>query len=279
MKFAIYEEFPEDKNLGKLVHMDFPADIIVASKNLREFQDFERQIKYTNSNVQRVGYWPVLSKEEGYWMSPFAKRTAIERIISELEERLKDDEKLLLKWDAELPLAFRESRISLYKELRSLNFLKNKARIQNFLKQHSDYGLDLMTAEWPTFMLPELFQESIGVAFNPGFNEYNSEKGRMLYSSFRKYFYSISDKKLIDNLFYWFYKKQIRKGLKDYGERFWVGIGCLDTGILKTEPITTYGEFEQDLRLAKIYGAERILIFRLGGLNREYSSIIKQYLS
>jgi|SRR3989344_529855 len=277
MEFAVYEEFPTEENLEKLTNLNFPVDIIVASRNLAQFQDLKRQIEYTNGNVKRVGYWPILAENEGYWISPFSKKEALERIISELEERSQDDDKLLLKWDAELPLSFKEARKLFYSELN--NFFKNKIRIQNFLKQHASYGLDLMTAEWPTFMLPEFLQESFGVAFNPNLREYNSEKGRMLYSSFRKYFYGAVNEKIVDGLFYKLFKKQIKKGVEDYGNRFWVGIGCLASGILKTEPLTTLSEFEKDLKTAKEHGAEKILVFRLGGISKSYAEIIRNYLS
>ena len=159
MKFGIYEEFPTEKNLGKLVHVDFPIDIIIASRNLNEFQNLERQIKYTNSSVQRVGYWPVLSLEEGYWMSPFSDRQALERVISELEERSSQDERLLLKWDAELPVAVKP-RKTLAKLMAkgTWNFSSNKERIQGFLKDHDKHNMDLFTAEWP--VIPEKIQES-----------------------------------------------------------------------------------------------------------------------
>jgi len=64
MKVSIYVEYP-DQELEKLHLVDFPADIHIAGKSLRGFDDQARQVYASNSKITRVGYWPTLEAKEG----------------------------------------------------------------------------------------------------------------------------------------------------------------------------------------------------------------------
>ena len=82
MEVKIYEEFPSEKNLSKLKLIDFPIELIIAAPSLKKFREYEKKVK-KDKNVKVVAYWPTLKREEGYWISPWAKREGLKRIINE----------------------------------------------------------------------------------------------------------------------------------------------------------------------------------------------------
>jgi hypothetical protein len=56
-----------------------------------------------------------------------------------------------------------------------------------------------------------------------------------------------------------------------------VSLGTIATGILETEPILSPKNLEKDLLFVKNSGFNKVTIFRLGGLNRDYLDIIKKF--
>ena len=96
---TLLEEFPIEENLSKLELLDFPVNIFVAANNIIEFNKIEEKIK-KYPFVKTVGYWPILSIEDGYWFSAFTKREGIKRIMKELEST---NTPFSVLWDAELP--------------------------------------------------------------------------------------------------------------------------------------------------------------------------------
>jgi len=72
-------------------------------------------------------------------------------------------------------------------------------------------------------------------------------------------------------------KKEIRKGVKTYGDRFCVSIGCLNTGILGNERIMSPKELEQDLEIVQNEGISKVYIYSLAGMTKEYARILEQY--
>ncbi len=54
--------------------------------------------------------------------------------------------------------------------------------------------------------------------------------------------------------------------------------GTIAKGIIGTEPILSLEQFEQDLIIAKKAKLKEVIIFRLGGLNKDYIKVIKKYL-
>ena len=51
-----------------------------------------------NKNIKQIIYWPILEHKEGYWISPFTRRKALQRVLKELE-----NEKTSVMLDLELP--------------------------------------------------------------------------------------------------------------------------------------------------------------------------------
>lgn len=270
MRYVVYEEFPNKGNLKKLSYLDFGFDMIVAAKSLDEFYELKDEIEPMNPNVRKVGYWPTLTIEEGYWFSPFSKRSGMERIISELVYRANTDERLWFKWDAEIPLV---NNALFRTELP--NFLSSKRMIEDFLKNYREYGLDLVIAQWPGFWMPDAIQKILGISFDSV--EYDCDTVRMAYSSLTK-----SADRLLgrsrESISEFLFRREIRNGVRKYGGRFSIGIGCLATGIFGNEPLMTLEEFEHDLKIASQENVSSAFIFRLGGIEEEHARIMRKYL-
>jgi hypothetical protein len=69
------------------------------------------------------------------------------------------------------------------------------------------------------------------------------------------------------------------EGVKEYGDKFRIGLGCVGKGILKIEPILTPEELAKDLEIAEERGAAEAIIYRLGGLNEEYIKVIHKCIN
>ena len=126
MQISFFEEFPTKKNLNKLNLIDFPIKLYLAASSLEEFVQLTKKID--NEQVKEIIYWPILSKREGYWISPFTKRKALQRILGELEGA-----KVSVMLDLELPTT---KNTTLY-FTQFLNFLKNKRMIRKFIGNYS----------------------------------------------------------------------------------------------------------------------------------------------
>jgi hypothetical protein len=241
MRINFFEEFPTKKNLDKVNLIKFPSLLFIAAKNLDEFKRYEQYVKKLNKKIQ-VGYWPILSKEEGYWISPFSDSEALKRIIKELE---KEKKILTVLWDCEFPL---KKKLL----IPTPNLFKNKKLIVNFLHntKHSIY-----TAEYGrSSLFLELIFRFYGLRFS-----FLKKRIPMLYTSMAK-------GKLKET-----YRENIKKNPI-------VGLGTITIGILGNEPKLKPEELDLDLKLAKESDAKEVFIFRLGGLNKKYLDVIKKYL-
>jgi len=266
MKFTFYEEYPTDENLEKLAELRVPIELIVASSSYRLFRDIQSQIKNSTSTVQRIGYWPILSHTEGYWMSPFADKSALERTIGEIKEN--DMEGLLLHWDAELPVT-KPQRI-----VKAENFTLNKKNIREFLRNHKQYVANLVVSEWPTILLPEKAQQTLGVAFDP--EEIDAEKVKMVYTSWSSIvphpIRDLSRRASKEILIY-----EAKKNRSEHGKRAGIALGCLHTGEFGKEPRITPNDLREDLETVRNLGYEKVYLYRLGGLNSEYAQIMDEF--
>ncbi len=130
MIVSFFEEYPTKENLAKLKLVSFPTKLYIAAESLDAFFKIKEKIK--SKWVKEVIYWPLLKKEEGYWMSPFADRKALKRIMQETVN-------VPLLWDAEIP----RKRILMLKNI--LFFHSNKKLIRNFLSSHKK---DVYCAEY-----------------------------------------------------------------------------------------------------------------------------------
>ena len=251
MKISFFEEFPNKESLSKLNLIDFPTKIFLADYHIESFKLYEKEIMYKNKNIKELIWWPVINVSEGYWLSPFSKRFALLRVFHSLLY-----ENISILWDAELP----KNRFLLFTQL--FKFYKNKKLIKSFFKK---YNGKIYTAEYSGISNKFLIMLFNGLClfFNP--KEYNNYVIKMFYSSM----HNLSE---IDM------KNRISEGIKKYNDKFIVGLGVLSYGINKNEKLITPELLERDLEICKNNNVSEVVIFRLGGLNKEYLKIMKKFL-
>lgn len=245
MKISFFEEFPDRENLEKADLIDFPTKIYIASNGISEFN----RIKINSRFVKDKIYWPLLRKEEGYWLSPWAKREAIKRVINEIENN-----NSCVLWDAEYPSINKKLLLT---EMH--NFFGNKSLIEGFMRRH---GKNVYAVE---YAFPNrIAKKLLGFAaldFDPKI--YGNTIIKMVYSSIHHF----SEE---------FKKDTIQDGISEWGDRFAVGLGVIAKGIHGNEHLLKPEDLEKDLRLCK--KVNEVIIFRLGGLNKDYIKVIKKFV-
>lgn len=242
MLISFFEEFPTKQNLEKIKLIDFKTKLYLASHSLSEF----KKIKIKNKNVKEIIYWPILRKEEGYWYSPLSKNSAIERTLKEIPE------KLPVMIDLELPTT--QNPKLYFTQLH--NFIKNKGLITNFIRQHRN----VYTAEY--FPIKN-WMKFLGLNYNP--IKHNSKMIKMFYTSMWPFPRNFLDSKIKE------YKEK-------YRDRFIPAFGTIATGISGNESILLPEKLKQDLQLAEKNKIKEVIIFRLGGLNKDYIKVISKFI-
>ena len=244
MQISFFEEFPNKENLAKLKLLPFPTKLYLGAHSLKEFEN----IKISSSVKEKI-YWPLLKKEEGYWFSPFSKRLAVERILKEIEGK---DIPVMI--DAELPT--HPQPLLYLTEFPS--FFITRDYIRSFVaKQKKVY-----TAEYfPSSKVMESIFFFLGLSFKPK----NHYPIKMVYSSMHDF----GEEKT---------KGILSSAKKRYGRRLRVGLGTMGVGIRGDEPSLSKEMLERDLQMCKSVGIEEIIIFRLGGLKKEYLPILEKFL-
>ena len=253
MKINFFEEFPTKENLKKLNLVTFPSTVFIAARSIKDFDGIKKKIR--NKKIT-LGYWPILKHHEGYWLSPFSSPKAVKRTINEIKSYKFP---LKIMWDAELP--FRHPWLF----LRIDHFIQNIPRIRKFfIKMKYEKNRQIYTSEYPVRnKLMELLFRFLGVFFSP--KRYDNYKIIMYYTSMHK---------LVSKLFL----SNIRKIQQNYKSKVQVGLGTIATGILGNEPILNYKNLKRDMKEMKRIGIKEVVIFRLGGLNKEYLKVIKRFI-
>ena len=241
MKIDFYEEFPTDENLKKLKLIDFPTRIFVAAKSLDEFKKLEKRIKKINKKVE-CAYWPII--RNSYWISPFSNTKDLIDLFKELEAC---DNHLLI--DLEFPL----NKKMIFKNL--FSWRKNKKIIRRFLEKNK---ARVTTAQFPSPLISR-FIRLVGLDY-----DVKVEKSLMWYSSIISKSINERIKRYLIRL----------KNKSDYS----VSLGTIAFGVFGDEPILSPEDLERDLMFVKRAGFEKIVIFRLGGLNEKYMDIIKKFI-
>jgi hypothetical protein len=74
--------------------------------------------------------------------------------------------------------------------------------------------------------------------------------------------------------------KKIKKELTKIKnkEDYSVSLGTIAVGVLGNEPILLPEKLEKNLEFVKDKGFNRVIIFRLEGLNREYLNVINKFI-
>ena len=70
--------------------------------------------------------------------------------------------------------------------------------------------------------------------------------------------------------------KELEHLIKDK-ENYSISLGTIAIGILGNEPILPPEQLRRDISFIKEAGFNRITIFRLGGLNKDYIKILKKF--
>ena len=249
MGISFFEEFPDQKNLGKLKLIKGKIKLFLAARSLEEFYEIKKKVK-EKSKVKEFIYWPILDKKEGYWISPFSRRQALLRIFRELEGK-----KVAIMLDLELPTT---KNVWLY-AFQGLNFGLNKMLIREFIKK---YKGDIYLAEYyPEGNLKENILQMLGLHYN---NSNKIKIIKMIYHSLHEFKES-------------FVKKQLKIGVKEWGDNYLVAYGTIAKGINGNERLLPVKQLQKDLELAREAGVKEVVVFRLGGLNREYEKILKKF--
>ena len=256
MQISFFEEYPDDGTAEKVSGIDFDTRIYVAARNLSAFYSYEAQFKEQNGYVEEVIYWPVLKKEEGYWISPWSDSEALLRVFQEITER-KDKRELEVLLDLEPSL--QRSRL-----LRFKNFNQNKEQIGEFIKKAKDHNVSISTVE--KSYISESALELLGLSFAP--EEYGNKKIKMYYSSYRRRF-------LPDFAVNKLFERKIQRYAE---EGVQVGLGLIAPGIHDEKHYITPEILENELKIASDYGIKEVVIFRLEGLNEEYVKVLEKFV-
>lgn len=243
MKIEFYEEFPTEENLKKLKLIKFKSKIFIASKSILEFKKYKKIAKFYKKDME-VAYWPII--KNSYWISPFSNTRDLIELFNELE---KIDDSLLI--DLELPL---KKKWKMYIK-NIFSFGKNKNLIKVFLEKNKKR---ITAAEYP-FAFISKFMKFIGLNYN-----INYERSVMWYSSM--FSHNIHNR----------IKRNLLK-LKDKSNCS-ISLGTIAIGILGNEPILSPEDLEKDLQFVKKCGFKKVVIFRLGGLNKDYIKILNKFI-
>ena len=249
MEISFFEEYPNTKNLEKLKLINFSTKLYLADYSIESYKVYKKQLQKEHKNLKEVIWWPILNFSEGYWLSPFSKRRALLRLFHVLLK-----ERIPIMWDAEVP---RKRSLFL---TQFFKHFKNRALIRKFFLK---YKGQIYTAE---NLLENSFLEYLCLNFNP--KNYDNIKIKMMYSSMH----------LLLNKDPEFMKKEIKKFKDLFGDKIYIGLGVLATGVIGNEKTMTPKLLERDLKICKELDIKEIIIFRLGGLNKEYLKIIKKYI-
>ncbi len=241
MQMDFYCEFPKE-GLEKLKLINFPSRIFIAAHSVEEFQKFEKRAKKLNKKITCC-YWPLVKGP--YWISPFSNKKDLIELFNELEKT-----KTPLLIDLEPPILNKKLFL---KNL--FNFKKNKNLIKKFLERNKKR---ITTAQHP--LVNSRLMRLLGLDYN-----INYEKSLMYYSSMIS---KLLSKKIKENLI------KIKNK-----ENYSIGLGTLAKGILGNEPLLSSENLEKDLNFFRRTGFNRVIIFRLGGLNKEYIEVIKRFLN
>jgi hypothetical protein len=240
MQIDFYEEFPTQENLEKLRLIKYPIRLFVAAKSLEKFRGLEKKVKQIKRDVE-LSYWPIINNS--YWISPFSNIQDLKKLFRQLE---KTDYPLLI--DLELPQNKRLIRKNLSR------FFKNKKIIREFIEENKER---ITIVEFPASAI-SLPMKMLGLDYNV-----KTQKSLMWYSSINSRWINQHIKKSLERI--------------KYKEDYSISLGTIATGILGNEQILSPENLEEDLEFVAQSGFNKIVIFRLAGLNEDYIKIIESF--
>lgn len=247
MIISFFEEFPTAVNLEKLSEWKAPTKLYLAAPSFQKFCQISRPLR-RRKQVREIVYWPILDKKEGYWISPFSSRKALQRVLGELE-----GQHCPVMLDLELPTS-QNPRLYL---TQAGNFRKNKSFISSFLRHHE--GPLYLAEYYPEGRRPQRMLEFLGLHYPLP----QVKIIKMLYHSLHPF-----TKEFLEN--------QLLQGKQQWGKQFIPALGVLAPGIPGNEPRITPQELEKELQLASAGGISEVILFRLGGLTLPFLSSLQK---
>jgi hypothetical protein len=75
------------------------------------------------------------------------------------------------------------------------------------------------------------------------------------------------------------FNNKIKKNLINIKNKshYSISLGTITTGILGNEPILSPKDLEKDLEFVNRAGFRKVVIFRLGGLNKDYIEVLNKF--
>ena len=252
MRISFFEEYPTDDNLAKLKLLSFKTNLYIASESVHQFIDLKKKIHRQYKNVDEIIYWPILKVSEGYWISAFSKGNALKRILREINS---SKEAFSVLWDAELPLLNKKLYFT-----EAPNFFRNRQLINKTLTNLNEKHPIIVTA-FPKSGISKVLHYLAGASFYSGGFSYVD----IIYTSLLKNI----DKED-------FLKKTIKKSKGSFKE-YIVSLGLIAGGVEGTAPLISKDDLLKELQFVESQGIKEVVIYRLGGLSKEYLSVIKKF--
>lgn len=247
MRISFFEEYPNSDTLSKLDLVRFPTKLYLAEYSLEGCKQYKNDLQKKHRNVKEVIWWPILNIHEGYWLSPWTKRRALLRTFHSLL-----NERIPILWDAEFP----KNRKLIFTQF--FKHFKNRKLIRAFFRK---YGGEIFTAE---YFLAGKFMKSI-------------LKYSCLLFDTNKYRNVTTIKMMYTSMHPWLTENFIRKEIKSYKNKFFIGLGVIAKGMKGNEPIISPKQLERDLTICRDLDVKEVVIYRLGGLKKEYLKVINKF--
>ncbi|MDD5254113.1 MAG: hypothetical protein PHG05_03340 [Candidatus Nanoarchaeia archaeon] len=255
-------EFPKKTNWDLVnKEIDFKTEIYIAAQSLEEFLRYKNKIK--NKNI-KVGVWPTLSKEEGYWFSGFTDKKLI--------NKLDDFKEFNIKIDLEPP-TFKGKWTTIKALSYFIKYYVKKPKNREYLERKIESLKNKKIILSPT--IPMFYvKKTSGLIDNKRF--YYNSVYPMIYTSM----VSRPMRAFFRMFFRFFYGNLKRKHNNTY-----VALGCLDVGIYGNEGIyKDIKELKKDMDYMQKLNIDKIVIFEISGLfnKKDYKNwlnLIKSYLS
>lgn len=245
VRIGLYEEFPVESRLRQLRFVPFPVTLAVAASSRSEFLELRTRIMREYSQVRDVYFWPLLSKDEGYYPGTWSSPDGVERIAREATD-------LPVLWDMEMPLKrLPSSPANTFTNRTFLNswFLGRKQPV-HIWRTHTTMGLD------------PLFLRLAGMHFDPlDYPEISLHLDLYMRDTAPPEAQT---------------SRILRCGVERYGERFIPSFGMLDDGQGQKGEFVSPAILRHNLILAREAGVSQIWLFGVNGMNKSVVDILRE---
>jgi hypothetical protein len=230
-----------------LKQLDFPVTVAIAATSRTEFLELRNTVLQTYSPVREVYFWPLLTREEGYYLGPWSDAQGIQRMANEANG-------LPTLWDLEMPQGQRHRSFQ--------EWWRNRVFLEVWFRQRS--APVHIWRSHVTMGLNPVFLRMIGMHFDP------SENPRV---SLQLDLYTAGAGQPREEL-----ARILRCGVEAYGQRFIPAFGVLNDGEGPADIFVPPETLRRNLQLAREAGVSEIWLFGVNGLNSAYLTALKETL-